>query len=100
MYDLDSQCVKVFDGQNWMPLGGSYATVNMTYQAQTILDWAQRKMAEEAERERLISENKHLQNAWESLKNEQDKFELLVLLSKKIGKHSPEYEALFIEGST
>jgi hypothetical protein len=90
MYDLDSQCMKVFDGNSWIVLAGSYATVNLSYEAQSLLDWAQFKREEERKLEKLIEEYPHLKDAHESLKTEQEKFEMLVMLSKKYNQTQKE----------
>jgi hypothetical protein len=83
MYDLDAQCMKVFDGSSWIVLAGSYATVELSYEAQSLLDWTRVKKDEEHMRSKLIEEHPHLKEAHEALKNEQEKFELLVTLSTK-----------------
>ena len=83
MYDLDSQCIKVFDGNSWIVLAGSYATVNLSYEAQSLLDWAQYKREQERLRDKLIEEHPQLKEAHEALKNEQEKFDLLVTLAEK-----------------
>jgi hypothetical protein len=90
MYDLDSQCIKVFDGSSWIVLAGSYATVNLSYEAQSLLDWAQFKREEERKLEKLIEEYPHLEDAHQSLKTEQEKFEMLVMLSKKYNQTQKE----------
>jgi hypothetical protein len=89
MYDLDSQCMKVFDGNSWIVLAGSYATVNLSYEAQSLLDWAQFKRAEERKLEKLLEEHPQLKEAYNDLKNEQEKFDLLVTLAEKF-KSKPE----------
>ena len=48
-YDQNSQSMKVYDGSNWMTIGGGSATVNLTGQAISILKWAEKKMQEEKE---------------------------------------------------
>jgi hypothetical protein len=83
MYDLDNQCMKVFDGNSWIVLAGSYATVNLSYEAQSLLDWAQHKREQERLRDKLIQEHPQLKEAYDDLKNEQEKFDLLVTLAKK-----------------
>lgn len=90
MYDLDSQCIKVFDGNSWIVMAGSYATVELSYEAQSLLDWALFKREEERKLEKLIEEYPHLKDAHESLKTEQEKFEMLVMLSKKYNQTQKE----------
>jgi hypothetical protein len=86
MYDLDAQCIKVFDGQNWLVLSGGHATVGLTYEAQSLLDWVRIKKDEEHLRSKLIEEHPQLKQASEDLKQQQDNFELLVTLAKKFPK--------------
>jgi len=100
MYDLDAQCIKVFDGNTWIVLHGSHATVELSYDAQSLLEWARAKRDEERTREKLIQEYPHLKDASDSLKNEQEKFDLLVLMAKKINQYDVKFEASFIERSS
>jgi hypothetical protein len=46
-YNSNMNCMEVNDGNSWKQLGMSYATVELTGEAQFILDWAKKKMAEE-----------------------------------------------------
>ena len=58
MYDTDSQCIKVFDGSSWQQLYGGHATVDLTYEAQSLLDWARKKRDEEMLLEKQAQERK------------------------------------------
>jgi hypothetical protein len=75
MYDLDAQCIKVFDGQHWIVLSTSSATVNMSYQAQTALDWAQKKMEDEAKMKALADQ-------YPAVKDLKEKLDLVLALVK------------------
>ena len=82
MYDLDNQCIKVFDGQNWMILAGSFATVNLSYEAQTLLDWARAKKDEEHLRSKIVEEYPQLKEAALDLAKFQEQFDILVTLAQ------------------
>ena len=56
-YDSHSQSMKVFDGHNWITIGGGSATVNLTPNAIAILKWAEKKMFEEEELQALCNSN-------------------------------------------
>jgi hypothetical protein len=46
-YNSNMNCMEVNDGNMWKQLGVNYANVELTGEAQSILDWAKKKMAEE-----------------------------------------------------
>lgn len=46
-YNSNMNCMEVNDGNSWRSLETSFANVELTGEAQAILDWARKKMAEE-----------------------------------------------------
>lgn len=56
-FDHSSQSLKVYDGSGWQIIGGGSATVNMSPNAIAILKWAENKMQEELELQRLAETN-------------------------------------------
>ena len=52
-YNGNMNCIEVNDGNMWKQLESSYASVELTGEATAILDWAKKKMAEEAELDEL-----------------------------------------------
>ena len=46
-YNTSSQNIEIYDGNNWVPMQSGYATVTMTPEAESLLDWAKIKRAEE-----------------------------------------------------
>jgi hypothetical protein len=52
-YNGNMNCIEVNDGNMWKQLESSYASVELTGEAASILDWAKKKMAEEAELDEL-----------------------------------------------
>ena len=72
MYDIDAQCIKVFDGTNWQTLAGGVATVDLSYEAQTLLDWAARKKNEEMLLEKQAQESPVIKDLVDQIKQKQD----------------------------
>jgi hypothetical protein len=69
--------MQVYDGNNWMTMSTSYATVSLDAETQDLLLWAkaQRQMA--LNRMTLAQNNPGLMKALESLKKAEDNFEIL-----------------------
>ena len=56
-YDTQMQRLEVYDGQMWREINSSHASIGLTPDAEMALDWANRKIAEEAELDRLAASN-------------------------------------------
>jgi hypothetical protein len=69
--------MQVFDGNSWLNMSTSYATVSLDAETQDLLLWAkaQRQMA--LNRMTLAQNNPGLMKALESLKKAEDNFEIL-----------------------
>lgn len=57
VYDNTYNKLKVYDGYGWQYIGGGDATVNLSSDAITILNWAKQKMHEEAELQILCDQS-------------------------------------------
>jgi hypothetical protein len=68
-YDPGSQQMKVYDGNGWMNIGGGSATVNLTPNAISILKWAEQKMQEEYELQRLAESNPTVKDLVDQMNN-------------------------------
>jgi hypothetical protein len=53
MLRLQNQDMQVFDGSSWVTLSTSYASVELTPEVQSIIDWARKKKAEEQQLDEL-----------------------------------------------
>lgn len=56
-YNTASQNYEVYDGNNWMPIGSSYATVGLSGEAEELLDWARIKRDEEMRLKKLADKH-------------------------------------------
>jgi len=79
-YDLDSQTIKVFDGQNWQSLYGGTATVNLTDEAQQLLEWARVKQDEEQKLLELAQNHPALQDALTVVQRAQEQVKIIAAL--------------------
>lgn len=74
--------MQVFDGNNWMNMGTTYATVDLNGEAQSLLQWAREQKAKQSEREDRIKKNPALQKAYDNIKRAEENFELIDALVK------------------
>lgn len=81
-YNPTTQSVEVFDGNTWqmMSIG---ATVGMSWEADTAIRWAQEKMREEAELEKLAEDNASVRIALENVKKAQEQLKITKNLVKE-----------------
>jgi hypothetical protein len=87
-YDLDAQCIKVFDGQTWQMLFGGSATIDLSYEAQALLDWAQRKKNEEMLLEKQAQENPAIKDLVDQIKMKQDQIKMVQVLLNSPGDNA------------
>lgn len=69
--------MQVFDGNNWITLGTSYATVNFNGDTQSLLAWAREQRDRQSKREALIKDNPALTKAWEAIMRAEANFDII-----------------------
>jgi hypothetical protein len=74
--------MQVFDGSAWITMTTSYATVDLTPDAQSLLQWAREHRDKQLKREERIKNNPGLQKAWENIKRAEENFDLIDALVK------------------
>lgn len=74
--------MQVFDGNNWLTMSTSYATVELNGEAQSLLQWARDQKAKQADREARIKKNPALQKAFENIQRAEENFDLIDALVK------------------
>jgi hypothetical protein len=90
MYDIDSQCVKVYDGHNWVTLISPSVTVGLTAEAEMLLDWARKKRAEDFDREHLAQTNPAIKDLVNQIKEKEDQIKMVQTLLKSSGTEGQE----------
>ena len=79
-YDLESQCIKVFDGGSWVSILGSMATVELTYEAESLLNWAREKKNEEMLLAKQAQENPAIKDLVNQIKQKQEQIKMVQTL--------------------
>ena len=68
MIRISGSDMQVFDGNNWMTLSTSYATVALAPTTEEAIDWAKRKMQEEKDLHDRMIRHPGLKDAFETFK--------------------------------
>ena len=76
-YNSNSNSIEVNDGNSWKELASSYVSVDLSYEAQDLLNWARAERSKQIARETKIKNNPALQKAYEAIKRAEENFDLL-----------------------
>jgi hypothetical protein len=68
---------QVFDGNTWIQLSSSYATVSLDPDTQDLLLWARTQREQERARASLIENNPALENAYRAILRAEQNFDIL-----------------------
>ena len=82
-YNTSIQRLEVYDGNMWVELNTSHASVGLTPDAERALDWANRKIEEEAELDRLAASNATIADLVNQKKELDDKIKMVQTLMKE-----------------
>jgi hypothetical protein len=82
-YNVQMQRLEVYDGQIWIEIGTGHASVGLTPDAERALDWANRKIEEEAELDRLAASNATIADLIKQKKELDDKIKMVQILTKE-----------------
>jgi hypothetical protein len=83
MIRISGSDMQVFDGNNWMTLSTSYATVALAPTTEEAIDWAKRKMQEEKDLHDRMKKHPGLKQAYEQ-------FQIMDVLTLEEKKHGQE----------
>lgn len=76
-FNTVNQNLEVYDGNSWQQLNMSYATVDLSPEAQQLLEWARRERLRQIERESKIQNNPALRQAHAAIQRAEENFDLL-----------------------
>jgi hypothetical protein len=82
-YNTNMNIMEIYDGQSWKELSTSYASVGLTSEAESLLDWARNKMAEELKYKALANEHPAVKIALENLERAKQQLDATIILSKE-----------------
>jgi hypothetical protein len=80
-YNTSSQQMEVFDGNNWVHLNMGYASVGLSGEAESLLDWARKKREEELVIQALADKHPAVKAALEAVERAQEQLKLIRDLS-------------------
>jgi hypothetical protein len=81
-YDSSSQTLKVYDGNAFLTIGGGVANIHLTQNAISILKWAEHKMLEEAERNKLAETTPAIRDLMNQIKEKEEQIRIVQTLIK------------------
>jgi hypothetical protein len=81
-FNTNIQMLEVYDGNRWIEMNTSHASVGLTPDAERALDWANRKIAEEAELDKLAESNATIADLVEQKKALDHKIKMVQTLVK------------------
>lgn len=83
MVRFDGVNLQVYDGNTWMAISGSSASVGMNSVAESAIDWAIKKMSEEQEFLELAKTSKSVTIALENLNKAKAELKLIAILARE-----------------
>lgn len=89
-YNPSSSSIEVFDGGTWQQLSTSYASVGLTGEAETLLDWAREQRNKQLAYESMAKDHPAIQNALDAFKRAEEQLDLIYKLSKDYGEEKVE----------
>ena len=82
-YNVSIQRLEVYDGQMWIELNTSHASVGLTPEAERAIDWADRKQREDADLESLAKSNTTIADLVNQKTELDDKIKMVQILMKE-----------------
>jgi hypothetical protein len=82
-FNTNMQMLEVYDGNRWVEMNTSHASVGLTPDAESALDWALRKMREDLELEYLAKSNPTIADLVNQKKELDDKIKMVQILMKE-----------------
>ena len=87
MLRINGNDMQVFDGSGWINIGGAYPTVSINGAAYSAIQWAQQKMAEEANVKKLAERHPAVADAVNTINEAYDKLKVVVALVEEENKN-------------
>lgn len=81
-YNGNNSSVEIYDGSYWQTCN-SFQEINLTAKTNEILNWAEKRMAEEKERNQLAKQHPAIASALEHFKKAEEQLQTTIHLSKE-----------------
>jgi hypothetical protein len=86
-YNTTTQQIEVYDGNSWIILNMGYASVSLSTEAESLLDWARHKRHEEQLLEKQAQESPTIKNLVDQIKEKQEQIKMVQTLLKSSSEH-------------
>jgi hypothetical protein len=83
MIRISGSDLQVFDGSTWMTVNTSYASIGLSSDAESLLDWARKKRDEEMELVALAETNPTIKDLLDTIKQKEEQIRIVRTLIKK-----------------
>jgi hypothetical protein len=83
---INGNDMQTFDGTTWITVGGAYPSISLSSPAQSAIQWAQQKMAEEESIKRLAEKHPAVADAMNTINEAYDKLKVIVALTEEENK--------------
>jgi hypothetical protein len=81
-FNTTNQNIEIWDGNTWVTMQSSYATVHLDAEAISLLDWVKEKQQEEWKIKELIKTSPAVKLAHDNLLKAKEQLEIITILSK------------------
>lgn len=81
-WNPNMNCVEVNDGTSWKQVMSNYASVGLSPEAESLLDWARQKRNEELEFERLAQDSQAVRIAMENVERAKQQLTITAKLAR------------------
>ena len=79
-YNGASQNMEVYDGSNWLVMSAAFPTLSLAPHVQAVVEWAQKKMAEETQRKELAMKHPIVADALDALQRAEEQVQIVSAL--------------------
>ena len=79
-YNPNNQNIEVYDGSTWIILSAHHTNINLSDEAVSLLQWAKKKMLEEAERNELAKINPAINDLMKQIKDKEEQIKIVQTL--------------------
>lgn len=85
-FNTGTQTMEVYDGNNWISLGMSVATVGLNSEAESLLDWAREKRDEELAWKSLAKDNEAVKIALDNVEKAKQQLKITATLAQETSR--------------
>lgn len=82
-WNSNMNSMEVNDGNTWKTFSMNYATVELTPEAESLMEWARKERDKQRTREDAVRRNPALRKAYEAIQRAEENFDLLETIARE-----------------